>query len=75
MNEASPQPIDPPSVVALLAEHRALGLQRGQVGTVVERLDDTTVLVEFADENGRAYEIAPIRCDELLVLHYLPAAA
>jgi hypothetical protein len=60
-------------VVALLADLPAQGLARGQVGTVVEPLDDNTVLVEFTE--GRAYAIAPCPRSELLVLHYVPQAA
>ena len=62
-------------VVALLCDVPAQGLARGQVGTVVEPLDDKTVLVEFADDQGRAYAIAPCPRLELLVLHYVPQAA
>jgi hypothetical protein len=62
-------------VVALLADLPAQALARGQVGTVVETLDTRTVLVEFADDQGRAYAIAPCPCSELLVLHYVPQAA
>ena len=62
-------------VVALLADLPTHRLGRGQVGTVVELLDDETVLVEFSDEQGRAYAIAPCRRSELLVLHYVPQAA
>jgi hypothetical protein len=62
-------------VVALLADVPAEGLARGQVGTVVEPLDDKTVLVEFSDDQGRAYVIAPCPCADLLVLHYVPQAA
>jgi len=62
-------------VVALLADIPAQGLARGQVGTVVEALDDRTVLVEFADDQGRAYAVAPCPRSELLVLHYVPQAA
>jgi hypothetical protein len=47
----------------------------GQVGTVAERLDRDTVLVEFADGDGRAWAFAPCRHNELLILHYLPEAA
>ncbi|HXG80058.1 MAG TPA: DUF4926 domain-containing protein [Methyloceanibacter sp.] len=61
--------------VALLADKRAEGLARGQVGTVVERLDETNVLVEFSDDEGRAYALLPCSRDQLLVLHYLPEAA
>ena len=62
-------------VVALLADRAAEGLARGQVGTVVESLDDRTVLVEFTDNQGRAYAIAPCPRSDLLVLHYIPQAA
>lgn len=54
------------------ADHR---LASGQVGTVVEALDEETVLVEFADDRGRAYAIAPCRRADLLTLRYEPAAA
>ena len=62
-------------VVALLADHADAALARGQVGTVVESLDDETVLVEFSDDDGRAYAVAPCRASELLVLHYVPEVA
>ena len=62
-------------VVALLTGVPAHKLGRGQVGTVVERLDERTVLVEFSDEEGSAYAMAPCPQDQLLVLHYLPEAA
>ena len=62
-------------VVALLADLPAQRLARGQVGTVVEHLDGETLLVEFSDDQGRAYAIAPCPRTELLVLHYVPDAA
>ncbi len=62
-------------VVALLTDRPAEGLARGQVGTIVERLDDNALLVEFSDDQGRAYAIAPCPQTELLVLHYVPEAA
>jgi Domain of unknown function (DUF4926) len=62
-------------VVALLTDLRADGLARGQVGTVVDQLGDETLLVEFSDELGRAYAVAPCSGAELLVLHYAPEAA
>jgi hypothetical protein len=62
-------------VVALLVDIPASGLARGQVGTVVERLGDDTLLVEFIDDEGRAYAIAPCPQTDLLVLHYVPEAA
>ncbi len=62
-------------VVALLRDYPAHGLARGQVGTIVEKLDDKTSLVEFSDDEGRAYAIASCPVKDLLVLHYVPAAA
>jgi hypothetical protein len=61
-------------VVALLADRPPEGLARGQVGTVVEALDEKTVLVEFSDDEGRAYAVAPCPRAGLLVLHYVPEA-
>ena len=62
-------------VVALLTDLPAQRLARGQVGTIVEQLDEKTLLVEFSDEQGRAYAVAPCPRADLLVLHYLPEAA
>lgn len=62
-------------VVALLTDLPAQRLARGQVGTIVEQLDDKTLLVEFSDEQGRAYAVAPCPWADLLVLHYVPEAA
>ena len=47
----------------------------GQVGTVVEEIDNRTALVEFSDNHGQAYAVAPCPSRALLVLHYLPEAA
>ena len=69
---AAPSLLD---VVALLIDLPAHRLARGQVGTIVELLDEQRVLVEFSDEQGRAYAIAPCRRSELLILHYVPQAA
>jgi hypothetical protein len=55
-------------VVALLTDLPAQRLARGQVGTIVEQLDDTTLLVEFSDDQGRAYAVAPCPRADLLVL-------
>jgi Domain of unknown function (DUF4926) len=62
-------------VVALLDDRAAEGLARGQVGTVVETLDDQTVLVEFSDDEGRAFAVTPCPRGSLLVLHYEPEVA
>jgi uncharacterized protein DUF4926 len=63
------------STVVLLRDLPEHGLVRGQVGTVVEALDDATSLVEFSDDQGRAYAIAPCPRDALLVLRTAPLAA
>ena len=62
-------------VVALLTNLPERRLARGQVGTIVEQLDDRTSLVEFSDDQGAAYALAPCSRDDLLVLHYVPEAA
>ena len=36
---------------------------------------DGHVLVEFGDDQGRAYAIAPCQYGDLLVLNYVPEAA
>jgi hypothetical protein len=72
MTDKEPSLLD---VVALLADIPARQLVRGQVGTIVEQLDSGTSLVEFSDEQGRAYAIVPCPRSELLTLHYIPEAA
>jgi Domain of unknown function (DUF4926) len=75
MNTKKPAKSKKPShldVVALLTDLPAQHLSRGQVGTIVEQLDDQTSLVEFNDDQGRAYAVAPCPRTELLVLHYAP---
>jgi len=70
-------------VVALLedtpARHfetgQALLLRRGQIGTVVMTYDGTAFEVEFADHEGRAYAILPIKAGRLMILHDTPELA
>lgn len=68
------------NVVALL-EHvstkhfesgRPLLLRRGQIGTVVMIYQDGPREVEFADRDGRAFAILPLRPDQLMLLHDTP---
>jgi hypothetical protein len=59
-------------VVALLKDLPAEGLVRGQVGTVVEVLDQGTLEVEFSDDEGRAYAELALPAEDLLVLHHRP---
>ena len=62
-------------VVALLADIPEKGLARGQVGTVVEPLDGNASLIEFSDDEGKAYAVVACPHTELLILHYEPEAA
>jgi hypothetical protein len=62
-------------IVALTEDLPERGLNRGQVGTVVEELDKDIFEVEFSDNDGRTYAILALRADQLLVLHYEPAIA
>ena len=62
-------------VVALLADVPERKLSRGQVGTIVELLDTDTALIEFNDEEGRAYAIATLNAAQVLLLQYEPEAA
>ena len=63
------------SAVALLSDLPERGLVRGQVGAIVELLDEATALVEFSDDEGRAYAIVPCARDALLILRTAPPAA
>lgn len=62
-------------VVALLVDLPNRGLVVGQVGTVVEILDDGVFEVEFCDNDGRTYATLALRADKLMALHYSPVAA
>jgi hypothetical protein len=62
--------IKPFDVVAILEDHRAKGLVRGQVGTVVETLAPGVFEIEFSDSDGRTYASLALRGGELLVLHH-----
>ncbi|WP_441258385.1 DUF4926 domain-containing protein [Bradyrhizobium sp. 521_C7_N1_3] len=70
----------PPTITARRRIRRTLrALRRSRicanVGTIVEELDDSMVLVEFSDDDGRPYAVAPCRRSELPTLHYAPEAA
>jgi hypothetical protein len=62
-------------VVALIQDHLADGLVRGQVGTVVELLSPGVYEVEFSDDQGRTYAQLPLKEEELIVLHTAPVRA
>jgi hypothetical protein len=69
------EPIAVLDVVALLVDVPTHGLVRGQVGTVVERLSDEMLEVEFSDDEGRTYAELALGRDLLLVLHHRPVKA
>jgi hypothetical protein len=58
------------SVVALLDDLPEQGLDRGQVGTVAERLGPDVYEVEFSDDNGQTYASLALRAEQLLKLHH-----
>ncbi len=60
------------SVVALVEELPEQGLQRGQVGTVVDCLAPGVYEVEFSDDQGRTYASVALAADRLLPLYYEP---
>ena len=65
--------IDLLAVVALTEDLPEFGLERGQVGTVVEFLAPEVYEVEFSDNTGQAYAMASIEGSRLMVLKYKPA--
>ena len=67
-----PQLLD---VVALVEDLPEEKLVRGQVGTVVELLDDQHFEIEFSDDHGRTYALVSLVVPQLLVLHHAPVAS
>jgi hypothetical protein len=61
--------------VALLRDLPELGLKKGQVGAVVEELDATTVIVEFANSDGVTFALPNLQRRDLLRLAYEQQAA
>jgi hypothetical protein len=79
-----PSPIKLLDVVALTVDLPEYNLYRGQVGTVVEILEQGTAFeVEFsvcqrhceAARTGRTYESLGLYPDQIMVLHFEPIAA
>jgi len=59
-------------VVALTVDLPDRQLVRGQVGTIVELLDDNAYEVEFSDDDGRTYATLALRPTQFMVLHHRP---
>lgn len=57
-------------VVALLRDIPEKNLVQGQVGTVVEKLEESIFEVEFSDDEGRAYAMLAVAEADLIILHY-----
>ena len=62
-------------VVALTCDKAEHELLRGQVGTVVERLDEDVYEVEFSDDEGKAYATLALPATDLMILHHHPVQA
>jgi hypothetical protein len=72
MTKVQPNLLD---AVALLSDQSDLGLVLGQVGTVVELLDDDFALVEFCDRDGATFSMPTLPIASLLRLSYEQVAA
>jgi hypothetical protein len=55
--------------VALLEDMPQRGLDRGEVGTVVELLAPEVFEVEFSDDEGRTYAQFPLQSNQIIALH------
>jgi hypothetical protein len=60
-------------IVATLEDIPAAHLAKGQVGTIVDELNEDVMLVEFVDLSGVAYAIEPIPVRKLMELRHTPA--
>jgi hypothetical protein len=57
-------------VVALLRDLPEKSLVRGQVGTIVEQLDENVFEVEFANKKGETLSVETLRDSDLFLLHF-----
>jgi hypothetical protein len=64
--------LEPLAVVALLQDVPEHGLERGQVGTIVDILSPTAAEVEFVDNNGHTYALATLPAAVLMRLRHEP---
>jgi hypothetical protein len=62
-------------VVALLKAMPKEKLVKGQVGTIVEVLDEGVYEVEFADKQGRTIKTLALSAKDLMQLHFEIEAA
>lgn len=59
-------------VVALTEDLPELGLNRGQVGTIVEAYESGVFEVEFSDLTGKAYAVETLNATQLMTLYHQP---
>ena len=57
-------------IVALLKDIPDEKLVKGQVGTIIEMLDEGVYEVEFADKQGRTIASLALAVEELMLLHF-----
>jgi hypothetical protein len=62
------------NTVALTDDVPEHDLQRGCVGTIVEQLAPDTYEVEFTDDDGTPYALAPLADTQLLKVRTTPRA-
>jgi len=55
--------------VALLEDIPARKLRAGEVGTIVEILNENVYEVEFSDNDGQTYAQFALRADQIIPLH------
>lgn len=56
--------------VALLKDIPERNLVAGQVGTIMEKLDENVYEVEFCNSRGETIEMAAVEAKDLLILHF-----
>jgi len=57
--------------VALLQDVPDEGLERGNIGAIVEIYDNGDAFeVEFVDTDGRTYGLVPLTAEQLVILHH-----
>ncbi len=62
-------------VVVLAQDLPENNLRQGTIGTVVEKFSDNDFLVEFADQEGKAYAFEELTAKQLLKVYYEPIRA
>lgn len=61
-------------VVVLTEDLPTEHLRKGTIGSIVEQFNDDTFLVEFADQQGKAYAFEELKSAQLLKVFYEPVS-